>query len=324
MMVEKIDAFSHVLPEEFLRKMSDLHPTSELEEMADADHLINIDNRINDMNDFGIDQQVMTLARPSIWSRIDSDVAPEAIRLANNTINNAAEEYPNRLIPVGTIPLLHEEYIDELEHCVNDLGMPGVQIFSNIEGQPLDADEFRPFWQAINRLDATVWIHPQLHEWHSWIDDYMDHKLFGWPFDTTVAMARLVWSGIIDEYEPNIITHHMGGMVSFYSERIEKFYNKRMTYRDMYPQTDLPEFDEGVKEQFKKFYGDLAVSGSGSALKCGYDFYGSDQLVFGADYPFGTNDGRINYEVTLPIIEEMNISADEKQAIWSENIKELL
>lgn len=323
-MPEIIDSFSHVLPEEFLHGMSDLHPTDELEEMAGADHLIDVDNRVADMDDFGIDKQVMTLARPSIWRGIDRDVAPEAVRLANDTVRDVADEYPDRLIPAGTIPLLHEEYVDELERCVEDLGMPGVQIFSNVEGKPLDAEEFRPFWEAVDRLDATVWIHPQLYEWHPWTDEYMDHKLFGWPFDTTVAMARLVWSGIMDEHDPDIITHHMGGMVPFFSERIAKFYDKRMTYRDMYPRTHLPEFEDGVQEQFRKFYGDLAVSGSGSALDCGNDFFGSDQLVFGVDYPFGTDGGRVNYEVTLPIVEELDVPEEEKQAIWADNLKELL
>lgn len=322
-MTEIIDAFSHVLPQRFLDEMSDIYPTSELEEMSGANHLIDVDNRVADMDDFGIDRQVMTLARPSIWRGIDRDVAPEAVRLANDTVREAADEYPDRLIPAGTIPILTEEYVDELERCVNDLGMPGVQIFSNIDGEPLDAEEFRPFWEAVDRLDATIWIHPQLHEWHPWTDEYMDHKLFGWPFDTTISMARLVWSGIMDEHDPDIITHHMGAMVPFFSERIARFYDKRMTYRDMYPKTVLPEFDD-VQAQFRKFYGDLAVSGSASALDCGYDFFGSDRLVFAVDYPFGTNGGRVNYEVTMPIVEELDVPDAEKQAILSGNIKRLL
>ena len=323
-MTEVIDSFSHVLPREFLEGMSDLYSTAELEEMSSADYLMDIDKRIADMEDYGIDRQVLTLARPSIWPGIDRDVAPEAVRLANDTVNDIAEEHPDKFIPAGTLPLLDEEFIGELERCVEDLGMPGVQIFSNIEGKPLDAEEFRPFWEAVDRLDATIWIHPQLHDWHDWTDEYMDHKMLGWPFDTSLAMARLVWSGIMDDHDPDIITHHMGGMVSFYGERIKNFYDKRITYRDLYPRTDLPEFEDGPKEQFRKFYGDLAVSGSASAFQCGYDFFGADQLVFGADYPFGTNGGRQCYDNMLPVIEEAEIPEEDRQAILADNLKELL
>lgn len=323
-MSERIDAFSHILPESFIDGMNDLHPTDELQEMTNADHLIDVDNRLGDMEDFGVDRQVLTLARPSIWRGIDRDVALEAIQLANDAINEVANDHPDRFIPVGTLPLLGEGFVEELERCVRDLGMPGVQIFSNVEGKPLDAEEFHPFWEAVENLDATVWIHPQLHDWHDWTDDYMDHKMLGWPFDTSIAMARLVWSGIMDEHDPDVITHHMGGMTPFYSERIEKFYDKRMTYRDVYPRTELPEFDDGPKAQFRKFYGDLAVSGSESALDCGHDFFGTEQLVFAADYPFSTDGGRKCYEDTIPILKQLDVPEEEKDAIFGENLKTLL
>lgn len=323
-MSERIDAFSHILPEPFIDEMLDLHPTDELRELTDAEQLIDVDNRLSDMDDFGIDRQVLTLARPSIWSGIDPDVALEATEKANDAVYNVSAEHPDRFIPAGTLPKLGSDFVGELERCVNELGMPGVQIFSNIEGKPLDSEEFRPFWEAVDRLDATVWIHPQLHNWYDWVDEYMDHKLLGWPFDTSVAMARLVWSGIMDEHDPDIITHHMGGMVSFYGERIEKFYDKRVTYRDMYPRTELPKFEDGPQAQFQKFYGDLAVSGSESALSCGHDFFGSDQLVFAADYPFSTDGGRKCYEDTIPILEDMDVPQADKDAIFGGNIKELL
>lgn len=324
MMSERIDAFSHILPEMFIDGMTDLHPTDELSELTNAEHLIEVENRLNDMEDFGIDRQVLTLARPSIWRGIDRDTASKATNLANDAVNKVANDHPERFIPVATLPLLDGDFIDELERCVNDLGMAGVQIFSNVNGKPLDAEEFRPFWETIDQLDVPVWIHPQLHDWHDWIDEYMDHKMLGWPFDTSVAMARLVWSGIMDEHDLDIITHHMGGMVSFYGERIKKFYDKRMTYRDMYPKTELPEFENGPKAQFRKFYGDLAVSGSKSALDCGHDFFGTEQLVFAADYPFGTDGGRKCYEDTIPIVEKMDVPEEDKDAIFGGNLKELL
>lgn len=323
-MSERIDAFSHILPESFIDGMNDIHPTDELQELTNADHLIDVDHRLGHMEEFDIDRQVLTLARPSIWNGIDRDAALEATQLANDAVHGVAADNPDRFIPAGTLPKLDGGFIDELERCVRDLGMPGVQIFSNIDGNPLDAEEFRPFWEAVDELDATVWIHPQLHDWHDWTDEYMDHKMLGWPFDTSVAMARLVWSGIMDEHDPDVITHHMGGMVPFYSDRIENFYNKRVTQRDVYPRTTLPEFEDGPQAQFQKFYGDLAVSGSESALECGHDFFGSDQLVFAADYPFGTDGGRKCYENTVPTLEELDVSETERNVIFAENIKALL
>ena len=145
---EVIDAFSHIFPKSFLEGMSDLHPTAELEEMANATQLIDVDHRLNHMEMYGVDQQIITLVRPTIWEGSNRDVASEAIQLANDTINEIGNEHPDTFIPAGTLLLLDPEYVDELERCVEDLGMPGVQIFSNIEGKPLGAEEFRPFWEA--------------------------------------------------------------------------------------------------------------------------------------------------------------------------------
>ncbi|MDX1747754.1 MAG: amidohydrolase family protein, partial [Halobacteriales archaeon] len=138
-----------------------------------------------------------------------------------------------------------------------------------------------------------------------------------------LAMARLVWSGLMATYDLAVITHQLGGMVPFYGERIEMFDEIWRSYPEVYPQQHRP-FDTGLKAQFQRFYADIAIHGSEPSLAAGYDFFGPERLVFGVDYPFGPDNGRKLYEVTVPAVEAMDIAQSDKDRIFSGNLTELL
>ncbi|MDX1747594.1 MAG: amidohydrolase family protein [Halobacteriales archaeon] len=324
-MAEVIDAFTHVLPPEFYEEIRKVHhKPRELDTLEDADHMWDLEKRIEDMDANGVDKQVINLYRPPIWLGMDPDDALPLTRLANDLVRDIADEYPDRFIPVCTVPFLTGEYVDEFERCVEDLGMAGVQIFSNIEGRPLDDPDFHEFYAAVEDADVPIWIHPQLYDWMPWIDERSDHKMLGWPFDTSVAMNRLVFSGTLDEYPGlRLIPHHMGGMIPFFGKRILTFYKTRRERPDIYP-VDWPEFSRPIEEYFGQFYADTAVSASPEALRCGYEFFGPDNVVFAVDYPLGPDAGREWLEDTIPAIEGMEIPEGDKEKIFGGNIQRLL
>lgn len=323
-MVERIDAFAHVLPKPFIDEMLEVHPTEELEAVTDAPRFWDMDIRFDDLDEFGIDKQVITLARPPIWQGIDRDDALEMTRLANDEVKKMADEHPDRLIPVATLPFLDGEFVDEFERCIDDLDMAGVQIFSNVDGKPIDAEPFRPFYDVVESKDVPIWLHPQLHEWHEWDSEYMLHKILGWPFDTSLALARLVFGGVMDDHpDLKLIPHHMGSMIPHFSNRLDMFHQMLIEHRDVYPYP-VNELEGTVEETFSRFYGDTCRCGASEILEDGLDFFGEDKFVFATDYPFGPDEGRGFLREEVQGVENMDIDDETRQKIYGENLESML
>jgi aminocarboxymuconate-semialdehyde decarboxylase len=318
-MTDRIDAFAHVLPREFADALQAAHPTNELDALDDAERFWNMDLRLEDMDEFGIDKQVLTLARPPIWRGISTAEALELTQSANDEVARIGDQY-DEFIPVGTLPFMNDAFLAEYERCVKDLGMAGVQIFSNVGGQPIDSPDFRALYERAADNGTPVWLHPQLHEWHEWDSEYMLHKILGWPFDTSLAMARLVLSGIMaDNPDLTVIPHHMGAMIPHFASRINLFHRMLIQHRDVYPYR-TPEFEGDVVEQFQGFYGDTCRGGDPKVLEDGAEFFGEDQLLFATDYPFGPDHGRGFMREEVAGVKAMDVSENTRSAIFGANL----
>ena len=271
------------------------------------------------MDKYKIDKQVLTLARPSIWMNTPSDIALKMTRIANDAVAKAAKQFRDRFIGVGTLPILTKEFMPEFDRCIDELDMAGIQIFSNIEGRNLDDLEFRPFFAKANSTRTPIWIHPQLQE--GWSQEFLMDKIFGWPFDTTLAMARLVFSGIMESY-PNLrmITHHMGGMIPHFSSRIKGIYDTR----ENAPRANFAILSKDPLEYFKKFYGDTVLNGSAHAFECGCKFFSSEHIIFATDYPYGPEKGDLWVKETLHQISVSHLSQTEKDQILGGNLLRVL
>ena len=314
-----IDGFSHILPRLFAEELGRVHPTDELQELVVLTHLSEIEPRVRILDKYKIDKQVLTLARPSIWMNLPPNIALKITRTANDAMAKVAKQFPDRFIAIGTLPILSEEFMPEFDRCIEELGMAGIQIFSNIEGRPLNDPEFRPFFAKANSLRTPIWIHPQLQE--EWSQEFLLDKIFGWPYETSLALARLVFSGIMQDYpDLRIITHHMGGMVPHFSSRIEGCY----ATRENSPRANFAILSKDPLEYFKRFYGDTVLNGSAHALECGYKFFGSEQIVFATDYPYGPKKGEAWMEETLHQISAIDLPQVEKDQILGGNLQRLL
>ena len=317
-----VDAYTHVLTERFYETLVDEYDFQGLS--GSPAFLWDLDRRFEHMDEFGIDKQVLTLALPPLWRGMEADTALELTRLANDEVRRIADEHPDRFVPVGTVPKAGDEFVAEFDRCVEDLDMAGVQIFSNVDGEPIDRPRFRPLFERAERHDAPLWLHPQLHEWHEWASEYMEHRLFGWPFDTTLALSRLVFSGVVEQYDFDLVSHHGGGMIPFYEGRIDSFYRTRQEFPENYADTDLPDLDQPVTDYFRDFYADTAVSGSLAAHECSQRFFGDDRLVFGTDYPFGPGRGREWIETGLASVDELSLDDSARDAVLGGNLEDLV
>jgi predicted TIM-barrel fold metal-dependent hydrolase len=232
---------------------------------------------------------------------------------------------------IALLPMNNPEAaLDETDRAINQLGFRGIYVHTNINGKPLDSPEFLPLWEKMAKYNLPIYLHPWRND--SYADytsektpKYLTPSIFGWPYETTIAMTRFVFSGILEKY-PNlkIVTHHCGGMVPYYSQRIYQHYGsasmgggQRNSYIRQLSKTPL--------EYYKMFYNDTAIHGNTHALMCAYDLCGADHIVFGADMPLGDNYcGFRSYRQTIKAIEDMPITPEEKRKIFVDNALSLL
>ena len=327
-MPEIIDANSHIISEAILDELEKVHPNAELDSLRNAPRLVAVDERVEYLDRHGIDRQVINLVTGAMWYGADPAEAIDAVRLANDEMRRIANEHPDRFIPVGTVPFLTGEYVEEARRCVEELDLHGVQTLSNISGRLLDDDEFEPFFETMDDLGVPLWIHPQIHDWHdfdtgsTWI-----YKMLGWPFDTSVAIARLIFSGVLDRHENvEIVSHHLGGTLPYLVGRVRSWYQTRREEPELYNNPEMADLSEPLDAYFDRIYGDTAVSSQGEAypLRCGYEFFGPDNVVYSADYPFGPDRGEYWASQIIPVIDDLDIPAEHKEKIYSGNVKRLL
>ena len=198
-------------------------------------------------------------------------------------------KHPDRFPAFVAALAMHDmdEAMKELHRAVKDLDAGGVQIFTNIGGRPLDDPAFQPVFDAMADYDLPIWMHPARA---ATMTDYAGESrsryemwwCFGWPYETSVAMARLVFSGLFDRHPGiKIITHHMGGMIPFFEGRIGAGMDvlgartSDEDYSEVLSSLQRPHLD-----YFKMFYGDTAMFGAHLGIQCGLDFFGSEQIVF--------------------------------------------
>jgi aminocarboxymuconate-semialdehyde decarboxylase len=146
---------------------------------------------------------------------------------------------------------------------------------------------------------------------------------FGWPYESSAAMARLVFSGLFDRHPRlRIVTHHLGAMIPFFAGRIEQGWGKQMGTRT--PDSDVhllpPTLKQAPSDYFKLFYGDTALSGNAAATRCGLGFFGNDRVMFGTDFPYDAEGGAILVRETLRAIDELALPAAVRRKIDRDNL----
>lgn len=318
---ERIDAFGHALTKPFMEEVATNYDVPGL--TGPYDWLWDVERYKADLADFGIDRQVITLALPRLWRALDADEALSLVEVANDEIRRLADEHPDTFIPVGTVPFPDDQYRDEFDRCLDELGMAGVQVFTNVDGRPVDRQEFHWWYEYAERHGCPLWLHPQLTAWYDWTDDRLDHRVFGWPFDTTLALSRLVFAGLTQAYDFDLVTHHGGGMVPFFGARIDMFYGGGAAP----PGVDdavFRRFEGRPSDAFRGFTADTALDGSTAALACTHEFFGPDRVVFGTDYPFGPDRGRAKLEAIVGSVEAADLGDDQRAAVFGGNLQSLL
>jgi predicted TIM-barrel fold metal-dependent hydrolase len=221
--------------------------------------------------------------------------------------------------------------VKEIERAVKKLGAAGVQTFTNVNGRPLDEPDFLPIFEKAAELDVPIWVHPARG---AGFPDYQTEKkskyelwwVFGWPYETSIFMARMVFAGIFDRFPKiKIITHHLGGMVPYFSGRTGPGLDQlgaRTEEEDL--TVYLRRLKKRPQEYFKMFYADTATFGSGPAIRCGLDFFGADQVLFASDSPFDPEKGAGYIRETIRCVDVLDVSEEDRRKIYEGNIRRLI
>ena len=329
----KIDGYAHISPRKYSEALRREFPGFYKQILGSTPPLFDMDARFEVMDAFGPIAQVLTVGPvPPLEAFADPGRAVALARLANDEMADLVRTYPDRFVAaIALLPMNDADAaLQESDRAIRELGFKGIYVHSNINGKPLDSPEFLPFFEKMAAYDLPIYIHPwrgnDFPEYPSETESkYSIASTFGWPYETTAAMTRIVFSGIFEKFPAlKIVTHHCGGMVSFYEQRIIQHFGQFETsyhnYKDYLRGLTKPPID-----YYRMFYNDTAIHGNTPALMLAYSFWGAEHLIFAADMPLGDPAfGRRSYAQTIGAIEAMDITEAEKQLIFAGNVRRLL
>lgn len=330
----KLDMFNHIFPKVYFDKMLEVAPNHKDmgKRVREIPVLYDLEKRFRVMDEFDEYQQIICLAAPPL-EVLSPDLSPELAKIANDGLAEYVDKYPDRFPGfVASMPMNNPDAcLKEIDRAIDELGAKGIQFFSNVNGAPLDLPELKPLFAKMHERDLPIWIHPARG---ANISDYPTEErskyeiwfVFGWPYETSVAVARLVFGYYFDEF-PNlkIITHHMGGMIPFFEGRVGTSWDQlgSRTSDEDYT-VILKNLKKPHLEYFKQIYADTALFGAVAGTKCGLEFFGVDQIVFASDCPFDPEKGPMYIRETIKIIEELDISDEDRYKIFEGNARKLM
>ncbi|HEX6194419.1 MAG TPA: amidohydrolase family protein [Jiangellaceae bacterium] len=332
----KIDVFNHIIPRRYFDRMNEIAP-----DLADIGKrvrnipvLVDVDERLRMVDQFGDDyRQVLTLAAPPLERVAGPGVTPELAAIANDEMAALVARHDRFVGFVASLPMNNPDAsVTEAKRAIDQLGATGVQMFTNVAGRALDNPEYLPVFEQMAAYDLPIWVHPARG---AEMPDYLDEDrskyeiwwTFGWPYETSAMMARLIFSGVFDRYSNlKIITHHLGGMTPYFEGRVGPGMDQlgaRTSGEDL--SVILDRLEKRPVEYFKQFYGDTAVFGSAAATQCGLDFFGPDHVLFASDSPFDPEKGPGYIRDTIDILDHrLDITDEVRAQLYEGNARRML
>lgn len=329
-----IDAFNHFFPKALWERIQGLEGAGKDigRRMQGIPAIHNLDARFKVMDEFPNYRQILSLGMPPLEAMGNEQVATDLARIGNDGQAELVRDHPDRFAGfVASLPMnAPEAATREAERAFVELGANGLQIHTNVNGAPLDEERFFPIFEMAAKHGKPVLLHPSRD---SSMTDYATEGkskyeiwwTFGWPYETSAAMARLVFSGFMDRLPSlKVLAHHMGAMVPYFEGRVGPGWDqlgKRTSDEDL--SLVLKRLKRRPLDYFKDFYADTAVFGSRPATICGLDFYGSDRVLFASDSPFDPEKGPGYIRDTLKILHSLDLPEADMEKICFRNAESI-
>ncbi len=317
--MRKFDLHTHYYPPSYFEKIRELPSEFSFDKSPSGQTIItyrgarffgvtpamtDVAKRLEDMDRVGIDVEVVSLSTPNVFFA-DAQQQPAIARMVNDAYAELAATHPQRFKAFASIPMdAPDEALRELRRAIDELKMNGVILLSNIGGKPLTSPEYRPFFAEANRMKLCILLHPMLPANTDPFREYVLGPLVGFMFDTTLAVARMCFDGMLKDF-PDIrwIVGHLGGAVPYLMERLDNGWRDFVECR--------AKIDELPSVYLKKLYYDT-VNFNPHMLMMARNMLGADHMVMGSDYPHLL--GSIDRAVSS--IEGLEIPSGEKQQIF--------
>jgi uncharacterized protein len=325
-----VDIYTHIFPDRFFQELERGSPKlgNMGKRLRAVKKLFDLDARFREMDEFGDYRQIISLPNPPIEDIAEGEVAKTLAQVANDSMAELCRRHPARFPAFAAAVSLDDVdgAIKEADRAIKTLGARGIQIFTNIAGHPLDEPGFEPLFAAMAAHDLPIWLHPART---ANMPDYAAEQksrfemwwCFGWPYETTIAMARLVFAGVFDRHPKlKIITHHLGGgMIPYFDGRIGPGMDVlgSRTIDEDYSKI-LSSLKRPHLDYFRDFYADTAMFGGKNGLPCGLEFFGGDHVVFATDAPLGP------IGKTLAVMDGLGLDTVTKQKIMAGNAERLM
>jgi aminocarboxymuconate-semialdehyde decarboxylase len=331
-----IDAFNHFFPQRLWDKMlaSEGAAKDIGARMRGIPCIYDLDERLRCVDKFKDKNytQVISLGMPPIESLGPPELTIEFAKLGNDGMAELCAAHPDHFVGyLASLPMNDPDAaVKEAERAFRN-GANALQIHSNINGEPLDEPKFFGVFETAARYGKPVFLHPART---AAMADYPGEKkskyeiwwTFGWPYETSTAMARLVFSGLLDRLpELKVLAHHLGAMVPFFEGRVGPGWDQlgNRTSDEDYKSL-LKQLKKRPLDYFKDFYADSAVFGSRPATECGLAFYGEDRVLFASDSPFDPEKGPGYIRDTIAILEKLDLTPAARDKICFGNAQKLL
>ena len=250
------------------------------------------------LDQHGVTMQVVTLTTPGTHVEPPATAARLAA-VVNDEFREAIETRGHHFTALATLPLNDPAAsLREFERATTDLGLRGAMLFSNVNGVALSDQRFWPIYEAANDRDAVLYIHPAHPVNVDMMQEYWLMPLVGFLFDTTLAAASLVFSGVPERF-PRIrwALGHLGGAIPYLAERLDRGFHEFKDCR--------AHIDREPSSYLREFYYDTVNFNQG-ALKLAIDFAGVDHILAGSDYPhqIGSIPSMLDAIAKLPVTEQ--------------------
>jgi 5-carboxyvanillate decarboxylase len=277
------------------------------------------DIRLREMEETGIDMQVLSLSVPGP-DAFDASTGSEVARKTNDALYKIVKEYPKKFAGLAAVaPQDPARAADELERAVNDLGLKGAKINSNIGGEYLDNEKYWVLLERAERLGVPLYIHPKAPS-PDILKPFLPYpplagSMWGFSVDAGLHAMRLICSGVFDQYPGlKIILGHLGEAIPFWLWRIDNRWEEG-------EYSLVPKVRKLLRKPSQYFKDNFYVTTSGNfwetAFMCAYSALGADKIMFAVDYPFESNKPAVEFMDATPIPES------HREKIYHSNAEEV-
>src|SRR6516225_2925054 len=328
-----IDAFNHFFPKRYYDALLQSPDAAKDigKRVRSIPALSDLDLRLRIVEMFDDYSQVLSHGLPPLERLWGPDKSPEMAKIANDGLAEIVAKHPKHfvgwsaLLPMNAPAAAAKEAARSLASGAN-----AIQLATNANGVPLDAPQVLPLFEVIANSGRPILLHPaRTRDMPDYptekVSKYEICSVLGWPYETGVTLARLVFSGLIDRYAGlKVIAHHLGGVIPYLEGRVGHSWDQlgARTSDEDYAAL-LKRLKKRPYDYFKDFYGDTAVEGARAATVCGLDFFGAGHVLFASDCPFDKEKGPGYIRSTIAVLDSLGLSAADRESICHRNAERM-